>query len=45
MRENTLGFDGFLIPSAVQHVVDDGGGVADVDAAILVCVGTTQVDF
>ena len=42
---NTLGFDEVLIPSAVQHVVDDGGGVADVDAAILVCVGTTQVDF
>ena len=29
---------------AGEQVVDQGGDVADVDAAVLVAVGTTQVD-
>ena len=40
---NLILFDN-LIPSAGEQVVDQGGDVADVDAAVLVAVGTTQVD-
>ena len=41
---NTLGFAEVLIPGARQQVVDQGGDVADVDAAVLVAVGTAQAD-
>ena len=33
-----------LIPRAAQQVVDKGGYIADVDAAVLVAVGARQVD-
>ena len=41
---NTLGFDEVLIPGARQQVVDQGGDVADVDAAVLVAVGGCQIN-
>ena len=41
---NTLGFDKVLIPGARQQVVDQGGDVADVDAAVLVAVGRGIAD-
>ena len=41
---NTLGFDEVLIPGARQQVVDQGGDVADVDAAVLVAIGGCQIN-
>ena len=41
---NTLGFDKVLIPGARQQVVDQGGDVAHVDAAVLVAVGRGIAD-
>ena len=35
---NTLGFDEVLIPGTRQQVVNKGGDIADVDAAVLVAV-------
>ena len=39
-----LGFDEALIPGSAEQVVDQGGHVADGYLAVLVAVGSLQVD-
>ena len=41
---NTLGFDEVLIPGTRQQIVNKGGDVTDVDAAVLVAVCIIQID-
>jgi len=41
---NTLGFAEVLIPGTRQQVVNKGGHVADVHAAVLVAIGGCQIN-
>ena len=41
---NTLGFAEVLIPGTRQQVVNKGGDVADVDAAVLVAIGGCHIN-